>query len=493
MTLPGQFREMSFNRDQHSSNGVGTLRWSAIRADVAPMFRKTRILIPLLICAAAIPAEASAQERTIPPTTTRNNVVEYRVVVGDNAKAKDAWLKGPSGTHQLRLAPLRRSLARHRVRIHLSPAIRRGLGGPPQLVINVAPPVSGGGAGSQPESGQTGGPATQEHPTVGLSQGVPVESNPIPSDCTRYASPGGSDSADGSREAPFATAQKLVDTLGPGDVGCLDAGTYQQGILAIRNSGTATERVVLRSTPGQRALIEGQIWIVDSANFATVAYVDNDATTTAFPVARPSPVVNGDDALFYGMNVYSQNTVCFFLGDREWGTAYRTVIRHNRIHNCGEPGTNHRHGIYMADAVDAVIEENAIYDNPDRGIQLYPYSQGAIIRHNVIDSNGEGVDISGDHGYASNGNLVEGNVITNSKLSYNIRSWWPEGNPVGYDNVVRGNCIGGGFGAIEEPEIGFAAHNNIFTVPTFRDHADKNFSLPTGSPCADVMDEVNVG
>ncbi len=463
--------------------------------------RGAQILILLLVCVVAVPAAAAAKKRTIPPTTVEGNVLVYRVKLDSGAKVHSAWLKGPSDTYRLRLAAVRRSLVRHRVRVHISRAVRRELGDRPQLVLEVKTPSSGGGSHSG-DSTTTGGhadngpaPSSAEvKATVGISPAVPVESDPIPDECTRYASPGGSDSADGSREAPFATAQRLVDTLGPGDTGCLDAGTYHQAILAIQNSGTREQRVVLRSTPGQRALIEGQIWIADNANFVTVAYVDNDATTTDLPAPRPSPVVNGDDALFYGIDVWSRNSVCFYLGDSEWGVAYRTVIRHNRIHDCGESGTNHRHGIYMADAVDAVIEENAIYDNPDRGIQLYPYSRGAIIRHNVIDSNGEGIIISGDNGNASSDNLIEENVISNSRLRHDVESWWPTGNPIGQNNEVRDNCIGGGnFGAIEEPEIGFTADDNILTTPTFLDPANKNFGLPTGSPCGAVMDGIQAG
>src|SRR5690242_16158565 len=75
--------------------------------------------------------------------------------------------------------------------------------------------------------------------------------------CTRVAAPGGSDSAPGTETEPFATAQKLVDALSPGDVGCLRQGTYAENVT-VGQGGTGDDaRVVIRSFPGERATISG--------------------------------------------------------------------------------------------------------------------------------------------------------------------------------------------------------------------------------------------
>ncbi|HEU0019697.1 MAG TPA: hypothetical protein VFQ14_05335, partial [Thermoleophilaceae bacterium] len=47
--------------------------------------------------------------------------------------------------------------------------------------------------------------------------------------CSRVASPLGSDSGAGSEAQPFKTAQRLADSLAPGQVGCLRAGSYSGG------------------------------------------------------------------------------------------------------------------------------------------------------------------------------------------------------------------------------------------------------------------------
>lgn len=339
---------------------------------------------------------------------------------------------------------------------------RRRLGARPRLVVGY----------------REGGSLRGAHLPIG------PESDPVSNRCSRFASPVGRDDSAGTAAAPFRSAQRLVDSLRAGDVGCLDAGVYEQTKLKLSHTGTASKRVVLRSTPGQRALVKGQIWVADGANFVTVAHLDHDAT---FHRERPipSPVVNGDDSLFYDLDVSSDNGVCFYIGDLEWGVAERTVLRRNRIHDCGQPGTNLRHGVYLAQGVDTLIEDNWIYDNPDRGIQLYPNSRRTIIRGNVIDGNGEGIIFSGDYGFASSGNLVEGNYITNSRLRHDVESWYPDGNPVGTGNIVRGNCIWGGrFGAIEAPQRGFRAVGNVVADPGYAGRAGLNFRLRAGSPCA---------
>ena len=92
------------------------------------------------------------------------------------------------------------------------------------------------------------------------------------------------------------------------------------------------------------------------------------------------------------------------------------VIERNRIHDCGElPSTNKDHGIYLSEARDAIVRDNWIYDNADRGVQQYSQVDGARITGNVIFNNGEGVNYSG-----GSNQIVEGNIIASSNLRWNV-------------------------------------------------------------------------
>ena len=54
------------------------------------------------------------------------------------------------------------------------------------------------------------------------------------------------------------------------------------------------------------------------------------------------------------------------------------------------PLTNRHQGISVWNAGDTEITQNVIFDNADRGIQLFPNAQRTHVAYNTIDGNGEG-------------------------------------------------------------------------------------------------------
>jgi hypothetical protein len=108
------------------------------------------------------------------------------------------------------------------------------------------------------------------------------------------------------------------------------------------------------------------------------------------------------------------------------------------------------------------------------------------------------VIVSGDGQTASSGNVIRDNVISNSKVRWNVESSWP-GGLVGSGNVVRDNCLfasnpdpfydqGGGLivpsgGAPR----GFAASGNLIANPRFADRAAGELRLRASSPCTDLQ------
>ena len=312
--------------------------------------------------------------------------------------------------------------------------------------------------------------------------------------CTKVASPSGSDSAAGTDAAPFRTATKLANSLSAGDVGCLHAGTYVEDVR-MGSGGTAGAPVTLTSYPGERAKVVGRFYVPKGSNFVTVSNLDLNGTPAqgSNDANDPSPTINAENVSFIGNDVTNDhNAICFLLGN-SWGAVKDTLIQGNRIHDCGRlPAENHAHGIYVEISTDAKILDNVIYDNADRGVQLYHDAQGTQIRGNVIDGNGEGIIFSGDYGYTSNNNIVEDNIISNAKIRNNVESWYPSGNPIGQGNVVRNNCIGGGGydhgnGGIAE-QWGFKVEsNNVITKnQKFVDRAAKDFRLQGDSPCKGI-------
>jgi parallel beta-helix repeat protein len=296
--------------------------------------------------------------------------------------------------------------------------------------------------------------------------------------CTKVASPG-----------PDA-AQELANSLRPGEVGCLHAGTYAEDVTIEHGGSGESSRIVLRSYPGERATLLGRLYVPDRSNFVTIESLDLNGSTApscGTDCRLPSPTVNGDDILFQDNDVTNDHTsICFAVGNPGWGMSKRTVIRRNRIHNCGVmPAKNHDHGIYLTDTEDVQILDNVIYDNADRGIQFYPDADRTIVRGNIVDGNGQGIIFSGVGGDTSDDNIVENNIFTNARIRFNIESWWPDGEGTG--NVARNNCVYGGKQGNIAAQDGFTAVRNIVADPLYVDRAGKDFRLRPGSPCAAIL------
>jgi hypothetical protein len=293
--------------------------------------------------------------------------------------------------------------------------------------------------------------------------------------CDRFASPG------------RGAVQRLVRSLQPGEVGCLRGGTYRHA-LTIDRSGTAARPITLQARPGERARLVGPVAVTRSAKHVVIRGLYLDGRNAG----APSPIVNGSDILFVRNDVTNAHTsICFALGNPRFGVARNVTIQRNRIHECGRlPATNLEQGVYVAVARGTKIVGNWIYENADQGVQLYPDARGTYVAGNVIDGNGEGIIFGGLPRVAARDNLVKGNVISNSRIRNNVE-WHFEGT-IGTNNILRGNCIGGGAGddgdgdgGIMQPAIGFTPVGNVLEAPVFRSEGD--YRLKAGSRCTRVF------
>jgi Right handed beta helix region len=307
--------------------------------------------------------------------------------------------------------------------------------------------------------------------------------------CDRFASPDGTDAGRGTLRRPFRTVQRLVSALRPGQTGCLLGGTYV-GNVRIARGGQPGARVRL-TAPGQTATIVGRLTIVKGADYVTVNGLHLDGQNAEH---LQSPMIDANYVTFSYDDVTNDHTgICFGIGSPIWGWATGTLITHDRVHDCGQmtPGDNYQHGFYIGGATDTTIEWSLIYDNAARGIQLYPDAQYTTIDHNIIDGNGEGIIISGSGGKASSHTDIVDNIVSNSTVRHNIQSWWPHGNPVGVDNVVRHNCVWGGRGRpIDISAGGLRASNNATVNPMFVNAAVHDYRLRAASPCLFAVGDV---
>lgn len=297
--------------------------------------------------------------------------------------------------------------------------------------------------------------------------------------CAKVVAPGGSDSAAGTADAPYGTPGKLVGALEPGQTGCVRG-------KVIGDAWIKVDGVTLTSEPGQRGGIVGEVVVDAEAERVTISDLDLRKGDFEYP----SPVVLGDDATLSNNDISSDGRgICVLLGAKghhSRASAERTLITGNRIHDCGT-SNNHQHGIYIEHAADTRIIGNEIFDNADRGIQLYPDAQRTEIAGNVLDGNGQNIIISGAMGSATSGTRIHHNIMTNPRIRASVESWFESGSPVGQDNVVERNCIFGGRAQVDLSGGGFVARENLVEDPGYANAAAKDFRLAADSPCGRLL------
>jgi Right handed beta helix region len=294
--------------------------------------------------------------------------------------------------------------------------------------------------------------------------------------CDRVASPGSD------------TAQQLLDSLRPGETGCLHGGTYVSSwhyVLNARRGGEPGAPITLRSYPGERARLVGIIDIRDGSDYITLSGLDIEGTAddgaNTIKVYSRGVVLEKSDIT----NVWRGRS-CLILGNNEGGgQAVAPIVRANTFHECGNPANgNHDHGVYAANVLDGEIVDNLFYNSAAYTIQLYPNARRTRFAHNVVDGSRSvrgGIVFGGDGRFASSDNVVERNVIVNAATAA-ITSYW-EG-PVGTDNVARENCVwGSGYGDDITREWGFTAVSNRVARPLFASRSARDYRLAPGSQC----------
>jgi hypothetical protein len=312
-----------------------------------------------------------------------------------------------------------------------------------------------------------------------------------PAICSKFAAVDGSDSNPGTWRRPFRSPQRLVDSLRAGKTGCLRGGTYDEThhdvVLRFRRAGTRLAPITVRSVPGERARLVGIVYVPAGANHVRISYLDLDV---ANPAQESGLAIYAEDTWVENNTITNHSTdQCIMLGNHSsgGGQATSTVIRRNRLYDCGDPAQgNQEHAIYFGNSERAVVVGNVIVNSAAYAIHLYPDARRAYVAHNVIDGTGSGgVVFAGDGDSASVDNVVEYNVITRSHRN-NIRSHWA--GPVGTGNIARFNCVwDADEGDIISPPDGFLDEGNVVADPRYVDAEHGDYRLRPDSPCLGLV------
>ncbi len=302
--------------------------------------------------------------------------------------------------------------------------------------------------------------------------------------CDKFASRHGDDRNRGTLRAPFRTPQKLVESLRPGETGCLRRGTYEMELLEVEKGGRKGAPIRLRSAPDEEARLVGIVQVNEGADhvvFSRLAFEGTGELNT-IKIYAADVVVEYSDIT----NNWRGGS-CMILGSDEGGAAVRTTVRGNRFHECGDPDNENKdHSIYAAIAQDGRIVGNWFWNHTAYAIHLYPNADGNVVANNVIDGGPPsirgGILIASEDEESSSGNLIERNIVAYAP-EWNIATNWDDGH-VGDGNVVRYNCVWGGeSGTIQTEDGGVNAYGNIVADPLFVDREDRDYRLSRESPC----------
>jgi hypothetical protein len=279
--------------------------------------------------------------------------------------------------------------------------------------------------------------------------------------CARWAADAGSDRNPGTRAAPFRHVGFLASRLQPGQTGCLVAGAIFNEHVVINRGGRAGRPIRIITAGPRRATITGIVRI-RAANviLAKVSVLGDGAAFGAIVTAT------GDRVQLLRLSVsgpgyLNRRVACIAVKDGARGV----VIQHNEVHDCSRSSTrgSFASGIVVANARGTRVLDNYVWHIPGDGIVLAPNADGTLVSHNVVDGNVNAIFLGGNRRYASSGNTIAQNVLSNSG-KWNVHSLFL--GAAGRGNAVTGNCVWHGFRSNFSGR-GFAQYGNRFTSPRF--------------------------
>jgi hypothetical protein len=204
-----------------------------------------------------------------------------------------------------------------------------------------------------------------------------------------HVAPNGTAQGDGTAARPWSLAAALAHpaAVQPGDTIWLHGGTYR-GAFRSKLTGTPSRHVVLRQHPGERATIDGSLFVEGSSATYWGFEVMNSSAS------RPDVIgvdIRAPNSRFVNLVVHDHGS----NGMGFWSTAPDAEIYGTIIYNNGVQGSDrgHGHGIYAQNLTGSKrIADNVIFNQFGYGIHVYGSTiaglTGFDIAGNVSFNNG---------------------------------------------------------------------------------------------------------
>jgi len=270
---------------------------------------------------------------------------------------------------------------------------------------------------------------------------------------TYYVATTGSNGNPGTSTKPWRTIAYATAQMGAGDTTYVRGGTYYEGQIRFKRSGTSSAPIKFLRAPGESPIIE----FADKASSKQVRF--ENLSGSRYPIGwitfEGFQVRNAYD----GIKIYNghdltirQNSIQNSKVQGILGNGTRILIDRNRINNNGS-SDSYDHGIYMAGTA-IIVTNNLIYGNRCHGIQV-----NGTLSYNASTHPGSE--------YARSANWV----ISNNTIAYNrcpgVVLW---GNTPGvraennifYENAItKGSTTAQGINFISQTGTGIVIRNNL--------------------------------
>jgi hypothetical protein len=279
---------------------------------------------------------------------------------------------------------------------------------------------------------------------------------------------------------PGAELHSVLNAAKPGNVICLETGTYTATTWE-SGGGEAGKPVVLESaTPKQPAVIEGRFVTDGTARWIEMRDLKFKGTTTQ-PLDDVVVLGTAHEQFVYNDVDGIGRHICINGVEYGGSKVEYSTIDHNTVHDC-EGDELHSQGIYMLGGPGDLISNNWVWHVAARCFQIRGEKGTAAAPskwlHNVCADSREGF-IFGDLTPAYN--IVEKNVVSivvgNAAYTY---------GSVGSGNYFSENCISKQFGP-ENANVVLGLNLISYAEPFFVNAAAHDYSQLAGSPCLVVV------
>lgn len=265
-----------------------------------------------------------------------------------------------------------------------------------------------------------------------------------------YVSPSGSDTAAGTKAAPFKTLARAARAVQPSSTVHVAPGTYAGGFRSSA-SGTATGRIYFVSTTKWGArIVPPASSVNDVAWDNRGSYVDIrgfriDGSTSQSGTKWTHGIYNGGS---YGMiranwvHNIAKTVPCTSAGGSAIGvdSYYRGIksdVVGNLVHDIGPVGCRYVQGIYVS--TSGTVKNNVVYRVAEGAIHLWHDANNVIITNNTVVASNTGIIVGGGDYYHTSG--PNNNTIVANNIVYDNKYGISEQGQTGTGNRYTNNLV----------------------------------------------------